>query len=92
MRLTLVSFTKLLLIWEEPFTWPDHDVMEYRISQTVDSETSETSITSQTAYSYHSAEIQSFCQNITFRVSAVSDLGPGPAASLVAGFPIGEQD
>ncbi len=42
---------------------------------------SETTSTNQTSYSYHSPEAQQVCVNITFIVSAVSDLGPSPAAS-----------
>ena len=84
---TIVSFTELHLDWEEPFTWPDHDIMQYRVYENL---TGTNTITNHTMYSYNN-EMLGSCQNITFKVSAYSDLGfSDNFTSSAHGLPIGK--
>ncbi len=90
---TIVSFTELRLDWEEPFTWPDHSITQYMIHENVDPGKINTIVTNQTTYSFlsPSGSVQEFCKNITFMVSAYSDLGFGELfISNSYGLPIGE--
>ena len=83
---TFVSVNELLLEWEEPFTWPDYNVIHYEIA------TGSTIInTSNTTYSFifTAGERLEDCQNFTFMVSAVSDLGKSVPSTLITGSSIG---
>ena len=87
---SLPSFTELRLDWDEPFTWLDHNITEYRI-ETQESGMTTTTTTNQTTFSHFSLDgrIQQSCKNITFMVSAYSDLGFGEAfVNNIHGLPI----
>lgn len=87
---TVVSSTLLVLNWEKPFTWPDHDVTRYDITQQTAGETNHTS-TTELSHTYSSPTLNE-CQNVTFMVSAVSDVGPSEPGVLVTGLPIRKQN
>lgn len=87
---TLTSATELTLEWEQPFTWPDHNVSHYEITEQVDSGAPSRFDTTGLSHSYSSSdgEIMKECQNVTFVVTAVSDLGPSDPSVLTTGLPI----
>ena len=92
-ELTLASLTELQLEWEEPFTWPDHNITEYRIVETLESGLTRNTTTNDTTYSYLSpdGEIQQSCQIITFMVAAYTDIGLGETfINGDHGLPIGK--
>lgn len=85
------SALELLLEWDRPFTWPGHEILGYNISELgLDSVTRIFNTTNQThSYFSPSGKLQKSCQNITFIVAAVSDLGLGKPDMLISGLPIG---
>lgn len=91
MKFTPVSFAELRLEWDEPFTWMAHNITEYRITEMTESGMNSTTTTNQTMYSYWSpnGKPQQTCQNITFAVSAYSDIGFSEPFVAAHGLPIG---
>ena len=85
---TVVNATLLVLNWEEPFTWPGHNITHYDITQHVSGEPQHSN-TTQLSHMYlsPSGETPTECQNVTFMVSAVSDLGASEPDVLDTGLP-----
>lgn len=89
----LVDGTEIILEWEEPFTWPDHDVLYYEVTKLLDSGNQSDFMTNETFHEYStpSGGVVELCQVLTFTVTAVSDLGASkPGAAVQLGFPIGQ--
>lgn len=84
-----ISATELRLQWVEPFTWPDHEVLHYDITQRVAEGTPSnfnTTLLNHTFFSPSRVTMDE-CQNVTFTVSAVSDLGPSEPSIVPTGLP-----
>ena len=91
---SVVDGTEIHLEWEEPFTWPDHDVLYYEVELNQQGSDEETTVMTNDTFHIHSSPsggVAEFCQLVTFTVIAVSDLGGSePSGSVQLGLPIGQ--
>ena len=93
--LHVVDATTLRLSWEPPFTWPQYEILRYRVIMENGSngDTLPPVILSPSDTTYiitASAPVQS-CAELRFSVTAHSALGASTPAVVAGGFPIGEE-
>ena len=89
---SLISASEILLQWEEPFSWPGHDILNYTVTVEDNGHTPSVT-TNETFYSYTSmsGQVADSCRDILFMVTAFNDVEgaiPRPA-NHSNGFPIG---
>ena len=83
------SGNMILLEWEEPFTWPNHDILIYIIKE-MDSEGSRRFSTLERSHAYTiTPGVRSSCEPVMFMVIAVSDIGWSDPATSNAFVPRG---
>lgn len=94
LTMRIIKANELLLEWEEPFTWPGHDILGYKVG-VVSTERGNVTFynTSQQSHTYKSLLMgveREECEQLTFTVSAVSDVGWGQPSTIASSLPIGE--
>ena len=91
LRSRAISGTELMVEWEEPFTWPNHDILGYVITTQMLSGEMRVTNTSNTFFSFtEPSGIPDGCESITFTVQAFSDLGLSLGANLTTSRPKGK--
>lgn len=83
------SVTEILLEWNKPFTWPDHNITHYVVTEVMDGNRSSSNTTAQ-FHSYKINQVAESCVLVTFMVTAVSDLGGSDPGVSSGGLPIGK--
>lgn len=92
MSSSLSSPTQIHVEWEEPFTWPNFNISHYIVTEIIDEAISQILNTTGLYHTYSSPSggVVEVCQNVTFQVTAVSDLGESQPGISVNGLPIGK--
>ena len=93
-QLELVSFSKLNLTWDEPFTWQQYPIQEYTI--TMSNSSSQTKQTSTRTSQQRSlvvslgTEVARICSELTFDITATNGVGESTPGRVSGGFPLGK--
>ena len=95
LTVTAASANQILLEWEEPFTWPGYNISGYSVQVVTSSGVIESLVQTTLSRSHlysvvDSSEQEGECVPLTFKVSAVSELGASQAANVTTGLPKGE--
>lgn len=87
-QVDIASDTEILITWQEPFSWPNHEIQGYSVIETIAGWSREFNTTEQ-AIRFTNTSL-SACEVITYQIAAFSDLGRSQIVSISTGFPISE--
>lgn len=77
--------------WDEPFTWPDHDILYYQVAEVPDGGSEQVFNITDLFHTYTATTPGAeTCQVVNFVVTAISDVGVSEPGVAMEGLPMGQ--
>ena len=86
--LNVVNVSSLRVSWTEPYSWPEYNILGYKVAVYSDSESFRSADINGTHSEY--IFLAEHCMEFTIFLSAINSIGESEAATITGGLPIGE--